>query len=135
MNEWSFVILVVKIIFIALIIFMCCSRRRKNKQPQMVVVQTAAESAAGAAPYTLSQHSGVGRSSIGRWTVVHTRNSNMSESRIAPDAEAGGFLPSSSGQQHQQLINPSSLPMPPPPYEEDPHTRPYGLLVNKACVT
>ena len=73
----------------------------------------------GAAPYTLSQHSGVGRSSIGRWTVVHTRNSNMSESRIAPDAEAG-FLPSSSGQQHQQLINPSSLPMPPPPYEEDP---------------
>ena len=43
MNEWSFVILVVKIIFIALIIFMCCSRRRKNKQPQMVVVQASVQ--------------------------------------------------------------------------------------------
>ena len=50
-------------------------------------------------PYTLTQHSGVGRSSVGRWTVVHSRGdsqrvtANMTENCLPPpDAEAG-FLP------------------------------------------
>ena len=61
------------------------------------------------APYTLSQHSGVGRSSVGRWTVVHTRNdnqggANISEYRIPPDAEAG-FLPSTGHQGRYSVMS------------------------------
>ena len=59
-------------------------------------------------PYTLTQHAGVGRSSVGRWTVVHSRGdstrvtANMTENCLPPpDAEAG-FLPGHQGR-HSEL--------------------------------